>query len=349
MTKLSKVMKDRLAQEPSQVVRHLSNLSAFFLCLCAWVLPGVCTATDLYVGNFFGPGNEDVLRYNGSTGASLGTFVPSGSGGLTFPLGGAFGPDGNLYVSNSDTDSVLRYNGGTGAFINTFTSPVEDAAGMKFGPDQNLYVANSTAPGGVTKINGTTGAVVGPLTGGVLSDPEGVVIGPDHNLYVANGDLNNVLRFNPTTGNFIDTFVSSGSGGLSSARGVAFGPDGDLYVTSFGTGQVLRYDGTTGAFLNAFVSAGSGGLSFPRDLVFGPDSNLYVGSFGTGSILRYNGSNGAFMDAFVSAGSGGLGGPTFLVFHDAASSAVPEPSAIGIIGLGLVGLGAWKWKTTGRK
>ncbi|HSU30500.1 MAG TPA: PEP-CTERM sorting domain-containing protein [Bryobacteraceae bacterium] len=349
MTKLSNVMKDRLAQASTQAMRHLSSLSVCFLCVCAWVLPGTCTATDLYVGNFFGPGNEDVLRYNGSTGASLGTFVPTGSGGLTFPLGGAFGPDGNLYVSNSDAEAVLRYNGSTGAFMNTFASSVDDAAGMKFGPDQNLYVANSASPGGVTKINGTTGAVIGPLTGGALSNPEGVVFGPDQNLYVANGDLNSVLRFNATTGNFIDTFVSSGSGGLTSARGVAFGPDGDLYVTSFGTGEVLRYDGATGTFLNAFVSAGSGGLSLPRDLVFGPDSNLYVGSFGTGSILRYNGTTGAFMDAFVPAGSGGLGGPTFLVFHDAASNAVPEPSTLGIIGLGLVGVGAWKWKATSRK
>ena len=323
----------------------LCRLALQVLCVGVLVLPGVCAAADLYVGNFFGPGNEDVLRYNGSTGTFVSTFVPTGSGGLSFPLGGAFGADGDFYVSNSDTDSVLRYNGTTGAFLNTFANPVEDAAGLAFGPDHNLYAANSTSPGGVTKINGTTGAIITQLTGGGLSDPEGLVFGPDGNLYVANGDGDDVLRFNGTTGAFIDAFVSAGSGGLTSARGVAFGPDGDLYVTSFGTSEVLRYDGATGAFLNAFISAGSGGLNLARGLVFGPDGNLYVGSFGTGDILRYNGTTGGFIDDFVAAGSGGLGGPTFLLFHESASSAVPEPSMFGLGGLGLALLAAWKRKS----
>src|SRR5205814_10687594 len=43
-------------------------------------------------------------------------------GGLSIPTGMIFGPDGNLYVSNHDTNSVLRFNGATGAFIDVFAS-----------------------------------------------------------------------------------------------------------------------------------------------------------------------------------------------------------------------------------
>lgn len=96
-------------QVRSNLARCLVTLGVWFLGATVWICPSAVAAPDLYVGNFFGPGNEDVLRYNGSTGAFLSTFVPTGSGGLTFPLWGAFGPDGNLYVSNSEADAVLRF------------------------------------------------------------------------------------------------------------------------------------------------------------------------------------------------------------------------------------------------
>ena len=320
----------RRTQFPQNCITLIACLFVAF-----WFFPSPCSADDLFVGNFFGPGHENVLRYNGTTGAFISVFVPD----VSFPLGGAFGLDGNLYVTNSDTETVLRFDGTTGAFINNFATSVDDAAGLAFGPANNLFVANSASPGSVTELNATTGGLINTLTaGGALSNPEGVTLGPDKNLYVANGDGNNVLKFNGTTGAFMGVFVAAGSGGLLSARGVAFGPDGDLYFTSFGTNQFLRFDGTTGTFVDAFVSAGDGGLSLPRDLVFGPDSNLYVGSFGTGDIFRYNGTTGTFMDDFVAAGSGGLGGPTFLLFGEGGSAATPEPSTLGLLACGLAGL-----------
>jgi DNA-binding beta-propeller fold protein YncE len=304
---------------------------------CAAALMVSPARADLLVGNFFSP-ELDVLRFDQS-GAFVGTFVPTGSGGLTFPLGGAFGPDGNFYVSDSDHDKVLRFNGATGAFIGDFSS-AEDAAGLAFGPDQNLYVANSTSPGSVTEFNGTTGALIGdfvtPGSGGI-SSPEGLVFGPGGNLYVASADTSSVLEYNGTTGAFITAFASGN--GLSNPRGLTFGPDGNLYVGNFGggPGAVLRFNGTTGAFIDNFVAAGSGGVSLPRGLVFGPDGDLYVASYGSGDILRYDGSTGASLGAFAAAGSGGLGGPTFLVFHDfSATSTVPEPSSLALLAAALM-------------
>ncbi len=44
---------------------------------------------------------DEVLRYNGATGAFIDAFVSSGSGGLDEPLDLDFGFDGNLYVATA--------------------------------------------------------------------------------------------------------------------------------------------------------------------------------------------------------------------------------------------------------
>jgi sugar lactone lactonase YvrE len=229
-------------------------------------------------GLIFGPdgnlyvcdvGNGSILRYDGitrdplpSAGNSGATFVPSGSGGLSFGTYGVsdavwliFGPDGNLYATSGglnappDSSSVLRFDGKTGQFIDAFVPPgsggLTGPRALVFGPDGNLYV-NSYGPGPGT-----------------------------------------VLRYDGTTGTFLDVFVPAGSNpfgesGSGYPRGLVFGPDGNLYV-GYPGGQaahpsVLRYDGKTGALIDAFVSEGSGGLSIPTGPLFGPDGNLYIRS-----------------------------------------------------------------------
>ena len=127
-----------------------------------------------------------------------------------------------------------------------------------------------------------------------------------------------MLRYDGTTGQFMDVFVPADLLWLDAPRGLAFGPDGNLYVASLNTDDVLRYDGATGAILGAFVKAGSGGLDGPVGLLFGPDRNgdgvqdLYVGSSATDAVLVYNGATGAFIAAFVTPGSGGLNEPQIL-------------------------------------
>lgn len=144
--------------------------------------------------------------------------------------------------------------------------------------------------------------------------PVDTVIGPDGLLYVSGWNSDNVLRYNPTTGVLIDTFVAAGSGGLTSAAGIAFGPDGNLYVASKDSSEVLRYNAATGAFIDAFVSAGSGGLNGAEGIIFGPDGLLYVSDYDNGAVYRYNGTTGAFVSEFVATGSGGLDSAEDLTF-----------------------------------
>src|SRR5262245_1658041 len=199
---------------------------------------------QLFVADFNG---DQVLRYDAVTGAFVDTFVPRHVGGMYQPWGVLRGPDGNgdgrrdLYVStgeftgNGQLKAVLRYDGVTGAFIDVFThgADLESLRGIIFGPDGNLYVADvGQASGGrAVRFDGRTGAFidnfVSPGSGG-LGGIRGLLFGPAssgaHNLdlYVTCGICDNVLRYDGTTGAFIEVFVASGSGGLDSPTGLSF-------------------------------------------------------------------------------------------------------------------------------
>lgn len=112
---------------------------------------------NLYVS---GINSDNVLRFNGVTGAFMGVFIPVGSGGLDAPDYLTFGPDDNLYVASLGTSSVLRFNGTTGAFINTFASGHGLALpkGVIF-PDLYCFGFPATIKGtaGSQTINGTAG------------------------------------------------------------------------------------------------------------------------------------------------------------------------------------------------
>ena len=57
------------------------------------------------------------------SGALIGLFVPSGSGGLSNAHGIVFGLDGRLYVADTPNNRILRYDGVTGAFLDVFVMP----------------------------------------------------------------------------------------------------------------------------------------------------------------------------------------------------------------------------------
>jgi hypothetical protein len=79
---------------------------------------------------------------------------------------------------------------------------------------------------------------------------------------------NQILRYDGTTGAFLDSFVVTDSGGLGNPTDLVFGPDARLYIDSRRNSQVLRYDGTTGAFLDTFIPRGTGGLNAPNSLLY---------------------------------------------------------------------------------
>ena len=179
-----------------------------------------------------------VLRYNGITGAFVDAFVPPGGAGLRETRGLEFGPDGNLYVTDHDSGQVKRFDIGTGAFLGDFLSEaVFSPNDAVFGPDGNLYVLAVSSASSVLRFNGITGTFidtfVDPGSGGAVN-PQSLLFGPDGNLYVVSNccvsppllgqNPNSVLRYNGTTGDFLDVFVPAGRGGLQSPVFLAFAP-----------------------------------------------------------------------------------------------------------------------------
>ena len=83
---------------------------------------------DLYLVDYF---LGAVKRYNGTTGASLGDFIPAGSLAQT---GIAIDPDGNFLLSG--WFGVSRYDAITGAYID---NPVPARCAGNPSPSQNLF------------------------------------------------------------------------------------------------------------------------------------------------------------------------------------------------------------------
>lgn len=214
----------------------------------------------------------------------LGVFVPSGLGGLSWPAGLVFAPNGNLLVASFNSDSVLEYDGATGEFLGEFVAAaaggLDGPFGLTFGPNGNLFVtANNNQ---VYEFDGSSGTFVG--------------------VFVSIGD----------------------NGGLATPKGLLFKPDGNLLVASFATDAVLEFDGLTGSFVDQWdlggLNSGFWGLDGPWGMRLGPNGNVYVASHGgNAAVHMYDVDNGYFMRSFYVLVDGPVVNPTgldFIAGHD---------------------------------
>jgi hypothetical protein len=238
---------------------------------------------NLYIGSL----NNLVMRFDGTTGAFLGTFIDTvvtpAQEGLRFR-------DGKLYVLSRDTAQVQRFDAATGTFLDVFIPPgsggLNGAGGMTVGPDGNWYISSANT-NQVLRYSGATGAFLGAFVAagsGGLSGPRALTFGPDGNLYVSSSLSDAVLRYKGQTGAFLNAFIPAGSGGLDFPAELLFSA-GSLYVASQNTHEVLRYDAQTGVFLDQAVTARLSGLDRPVGLLLDTNNNLLVGS--SREILRY--------------------------------------------------------------
>ena len=311
---------------------------------------------------------NNVSQFDEVTGSYLGNFIAAGAGGLANPDDLTYGPDGNLYVSSSasnTTGQILRYDGRTGAFIDVFAQGGGMARpyGSAFGPDGNLYVASFRSDQ-ILKYNGVTGAFMSVFAqgkgtaAGLLNGPNDLSFGPDGALYITTqgsvadgqGGINyrfdsQVLRYNLATGTG-QVFASQPTptpkgGGYVSLLGAGFGPGGLFYTTDY-AGGIRSFNSVSGALIKT-IDTGALFSAFPAkatnigNFAFGADGALYASVFNgsgvTSGVARCDvlGNNGAGACTLFTDGTGVLSRPIGF-----AVTPVPEPGTWTLMGLGLL-------------
>lgn len=174
----------------------------------------------LYVASF---NTDEILRFDGATGAFLDVFVTAGLGTLNGPDAGiAFGPDGHLYVPSYWNNRVVHYDGESGAdlgiVISAQPSGLSRPRAVVF-HEGLMYVASS-GNGRILRYE-LTGAFIDVFANS--AQPYSLAFHPDTNdLYVVNLGPNRVSRHDGVTGQLISRPVSSGEGGLAGATFVHF-------------------------------------------------------------------------------------------------------------------------------
>lgn len=175
---------------------------------------------NLYVASFE---TDEVLRFEGTSGAFLGVFVTAGSGGLNGPDAGlAFGPDGDLYVPSFYTHQVLRYDGATGVPLGAFAS---SSPGNLFQP--RAIVFRGTEAFVASSLNNRVlrydlaGNFLGRFCNG--NRPYGIAFHPDDgDLYMVSLGLNLVRRHDGQSGSWREDMIPAGAGGLLGATYLLF-------------------------------------------------------------------------------------------------------------------------------
>ena len=321
-------------------MRIFPRTTAAFVSSFALLIVMVCTdlahaTRDLIVSN----GNS-VLRFSGTDGSPKGYFIAPGGGGMVTTAKMVLGPDGNLYIADSGSQSIKRFDL-DGNFINNFVPPgtITKPRSLKFGPDGKLYVLCCGTVRQIHRYNGSSGAYEGLVVNALttqVNDSKDFIFMPGTNDFLIVSALNSVARFNFTTGAFVSHYLNStrSSSILNSPTSVIIGPDGNYWVTSSnGTNKITRFDITTGAKIDdAFYGPSATNRHQQQQY---EDGFLYVANGSDNNIIAYDAfaylpakskppSNGPLPAPggtgdgfqFVTSGSQGLTNPKYLLFVD---------------------------------
>jgi PEP-CTERM motif len=310
------------------------------------LLPAAARA-DVLVNNYY---NSSIERFNQNTGAYLGTFIPSGLGGLVEPAGIVYNPTDNLiYVSSQGNNEILRYNL-NGTFNSVFAnlSSINSQygpAGLRFSPTNgDLYVArnlnfftntSSAGQGTIDELNKTTGAFVGsPITG--MSGANGV-------MFTSTGDLYGSSFASLTGGGYVakvpnggtqQIFIAPGTTTLETAAGLAQVPGtSNLAVVDLLGGSVAQF-GPTGTQLANLIDPTNPSTEgqFPSDVMFTSPTMMWVATLGSndppmapnGSVLLFNLASSTPQTPIMTT--------TGFFAAEFAIAPVPEPGTLLLVG-----------------
>ena len=131
---------------------------------------------QLYLCDF----KNGILRYDATNGILV-PFVPAGSAGLDSASAFVFGPEGDLYVCNRNSNAVLRFSDRTGAPMRALVPPgrggLRAPSGIAFG--KGCVFVSSSENNRILKYNARTGQFIGAF---IASHPE--VVRPGRLLFL---------------------------------------------------------------------------------------------------------------------------------------------------------------------
>ena len=239
---------------------------------------------DLYVVSKY---TNSVLRYDGATGAFLGTFA---STGLSNPADLAFGPDGDLYVSSYGNSGVYRYDGpvsatpgaqvGAGAFVSggSLSGPL----GLRFDAcgDLDVLSYNGGTNGAILQYNGLTGAFIATLATGI-----------------ANGNALAIATAGAAVeGNYIGTDVTG-------AEALPNGGTAGMILTG---ASGVTVGGATAGARNIISGNVGAGVSIDAASSGNTIAGNYIGTNAAGTAALRNGTNGVEINDSANNTIGGV-------------------------------------------
>ena len=210
----------------------------------------------LHVASRANPNQPEAVRVTRCTieGDYVGEFCGWGEapGQFIWVTGIAFGPGGNLYLSDENTHRISRFTT-EGDFLGCWGEFGSDPgqlnrpSGLAFAPDGTLLVTDSlnhriqrfTGDGDLLAAWGEYGN--GP---GRFDMPWGLAVDGDGHVYVSDWRNNRVQKFDPSGSHIITFDGKNGGDGFSRPTGLTVDAEGRIYVSDWWNDRVQVLDET---------------------------------------------------------------------------------------------------------
>ena len=189
------------------------------------------------------------------------------------PRGVATGPDGAIYVTDSDAQCLFKFDK-EGKLLTTVQNNLKSPYSVKIIRNQ-LYVADRNS--NLVKIFDTDCNVVGTIQTKECPNPSDIAVGED-GLYVAgSGGKITVYRCAPN-GEFIRHLNTNPSLNLSYIRSICFDSSSHLIVSNYmyGVSTGVYVFQPSGEHVASLSVASSGGIKHPVGIAIDDDGFVYV-------------------------------------------------------------------------
>ena len=201
-----------------------------------------------------------------------------------WPRGVATGPDGAIYVADSDAKCLFKFTK-EGKLLKTVgQNNLKTPYSVKIIRNQ-LYVADYSD---LVKIFDTDCNVVGTIQTKECPNPYDIAVGED-GLYVVGDDGKIAVYRCAPNGEFIRHLNTNPSLNLSYIRGICFDSSGHLIVSNY------VYGGSTGVYVfqpsgehvASLSLASSSGIQYPAGIAIDDDGFVYVCDFFIGTVTVF--------------------------------------------------------------